>query len=102
MTPTPPATRWPPSDRACRTLFSEPAVHRSKQFASLLHQENADKGNVVAQSQGVNPVALALWNMLVAQTNSPHVRVRGSYAASASSAFAFFRSRVSWPSVNQP
>ena len=27
------------------------------------------KDTVVAQSQGVNPVALVLWNMLMARTN---------------------------------
>ena len=32
-------------------------------------QENANKGTVVAQSQGVNPVALVLSNMLMARTN---------------------------------
>ena len=31
-------------------------------------QENANKGIVVAQSQGANTVALALWNMLMART----------------------------------
>jgi hypothetical protein len=33
-------------------------------------QENANKGTVVAQSQGVNPVALGLWNMLIARVRS--------------------------------
>ncbi len=36
-------------------------------------EESANKGTVVAQSQGANPVALVLWNMLMARTNRPNV-----------------------------
>ena len=32
-------------------------------------EESANKATVVAQSQGVNPVSLVLWNRLMAQTN---------------------------------
>jgi hypothetical protein len=39
-------------------------------------QENANNGTVVTQSQGVNPVALVLWNILMARINS-HDRVCG-------------------------
>ena len=31
-------------------------------------EESANKDTVVTQSQGVNPVALVLWNMLIART----------------------------------
>ena len=55
---------------------------------------------MVAQSHGVNRVALVLGTMLTARTNGPDW---GSYAAnSSSSAFTSFRSRVSKPSVNHP
>jgi hypothetical protein len=65
-------------------------------------QENANKGNVVAQSQGVNRVASVLRNVLMRKPISREVRV-GSYAANSSSnVLASFRSRVSNPSVNQP
>ena len=58
---------------------------------------------MVAHSQGANPVALVLWKMLMARSNSADCQSGGSYAAnSSSSAFASFRSRVSNPSVNQP
>jgi len=33
-------------------------------------QENANKDSVVAQGEGVNPVALGLWNMLIARVRS--------------------------------
>jgi hypothetical protein len=66
-------------------------------------EESANKDTVVAQSQGANPVALVLWNMLMARTNRPNVAVGERHAAnSSSSAFASFRSSVSNPSVNQP
>jgi len=34
-------------------------------------QENASKGTVVTQSQGVARVALVLWNKLMARANEP-------------------------------
>ena len=52
--------------------------------ASCDTQENTNKGTVVAQSQSVYPVALILWNMLMAQTNRPTV-VAGGLMASKSS-----------------
>jgi hypothetical protein len=57
---------------------------------------------MVAQSNGINPVGFALWNTLIARTNSPDARVEFYAANSSNSAFASFRSRVSNPSVNHP
>src|SRR6476661_3596535 len=40
-------------------------------------QENTNRGTVVAQSHGVSPLALFLWNMFMARTNSPDCRSKG-------------------------
>ena len=66
-------------------------------------EESANKGTMVAQSQGVGPVALLFWNRLIARSKSADCQSGGSYAANSSNnAFASFRSSVSNPSVNHP
>ena len=47
------------------------AAHRA------IHKKIQSKGTVVAQSESVYPVALVLWNMLMAQTNRPIVVAGG-------------------------
>ena len=76
-----------------------------RRLLGIGRQENASRGTVVAQSQGVNPVALVLWKY---SWRGPIDRMSewGSYTANSSSnAFASFRSKrvkaLSEPAVDR-
>jgi hypothetical protein len=55
-------------------------------------EESANKDTVVAQSQGVSPLSLVLWNRLIAQTNSWSRQRRAMLiAARSSQGFVYVR-----------